>query len=80
MWHEIKTWSYLELLSSTKRSKCSSIFYNLSSYQNKRVTVIELRIRQLNAIYLISTFYLTILTGKDWCSHNSVQEWLVGCF
>ena len=47
MWHERKTWSYLELLPSTKRRKCYAeffFFYNLSLYQNKRVTVIvELR-------------------------------------
>ena len=24
MWHEIKTWSYLELITSIKRAKCSS--------------------------------------------------------
>ena len=41
MWHEIKTWSYLELITSTKRVKCSSYF--LASYQNKRVAIIELR-------------------------------------
>ena len=23
---------------------------------------------------------LTLLTGKDWCFTQSVQEWLVGCF
>ena len=46
MWRGIKTWSYLELLSSTKRAKCSSynvFFHNLSLYQNKRAAVIELR-------------------------------------
>ena len=32
-WHEIKTWSYLELITYTKRVKCSSYF--LASNQNK---------------------------------------------
>ena len=45
----MKTWSYLELLTSIKHLKCAqcssqNVFFNkLSSYQNKRVTVIELR-------------------------------------
>ena len=42
-WHEIKTWNYLELITSTKRAKCFFlffIFYNLASYQNKRVVII----------------------------------------
>ena len=30
-WHEMKTWSYLQLITSTKRAKCSShIFLQLS--------------------------------------------------
>ena len=30
-WHEIKTWSYLELITSTKRVKCSSDFFSIIS-------------------------------------------------
>ena len=36
-WYEIKTWSYLELITSAERVKCSSYF--LASNQNKRVAI-----------------------------------------
>ena len=44
----------------------------------KRISAKIVRFRTRVIVWVL--MQLKILTGKDWCLLNSVQEWLVGCF